>query len=177
MPSTDKPDIRFIIATETQDTYETFKASVVYMEEPEPRPYNENDAGVRNPLADRWNPLAHLADLAITAQRSLNPTDATENWYAWRLCYDRPYQVELDDAERMVKFLRTVTKKLAKLEERYGSPESLAAFCSRVADVLGCRETYMWGEYSRELRPNGTHYHWRDADGLRYHLARRKQDA
>jgi hypothetical protein len=181
MPTpSDKPDIRFTFKSDLRDEYdsqyERFKAHVVYMVEPEPRPYNEHDAGVRNPSAWDRGPLAPLADLVVTAQRDKYSTG--EDWYAWRLCYERPYQVELDDAERMVKFLRSATRKLAKLEERYGRPESLAAFCARVADVLGCKESRCWGiNYYPEVRANGTHYHWTDADGLRDHLARKKQDA
>lgn len=170
-----KPDIRFIVNVETNDTYESFKAHAVYMVDPDPRPYNENDAGVRNPQDTDREPLASLAHFAITAQRSADPTG--DDWYAWRICYERPYCIELGDAERMVKFLRSVTKKLAKLEERYGSPESLAAFCARVADVLDCQQSRVWGTYHRELRADGTHYQFTDVDSLRYRLARVRTDA
>lgn len=167
-----KPDIRFIFDIERDVDYERFKAHIVYMVDPDPQ-RSPNDSGVRNPLDSDAEPLASLADFTITAQRSTDPND---DWYAWRISYKRPYRVELHDAERMVKFLRNVTKKLAKLNERYGRPDTLAAFCGRVADVLGCQQSRVWGTRYPELRATGTHYDFIDVDSLRYRLARDRKN-
>ncbi len=171
-----KYDIRFIVDIEQPrylDSTVSFTARAIYLVDPEPAAHNPNDAGVRNPLSGRWDDLAHLADFVITAQRSTDLSDT--DWYAYQVSYERPYRVELDDAERMVKFLRKVNAKLAKLDDKFGRPDSLAAYCARVADAIGCTSKQPWGFYHKDLLPNGTHYHFTDNDGLRYRLA--KSDA
>jgi hypothetical protein len=162
-----KPDLR--LTWTTKYSYEdimVFKALVGYMVTPD----HPGDTGLRNPRADRWDSegTAQYDNLAITAQIDSGKENPT--WYAARLVYSEPYEVDLIQAERMVKLMRRLTKALDKFDTQFGRPEDLAAFCGRVATALGCSTDRPFGEYSKELTINGTHYRWTDIDGLRSRL-------
>jgi hypothetical protein len=159
-------DLRFTyyIKTNVADST-TFTAHVVYI---------DPGGRVLNPLASDRD-VGDFADLAITAQYT--PGMGAEDWYGFHVAYVQPYQVHLEQAERMVKRLRKTHKALDRLDEKFGRTVDLAGFCGRVADAIGCIETAVFSEYSRELTINGTHYRWTDVDGLRYRLAKIAKEA
>lgn len=166
-------DIRLVVNKKNEydrgEKSETFTAYVVYMVEPDPKPYNEHDAGVRNPSLTAFErELQPLGDLGITAYR--RPTLADNAWYGYELEYHQPYRVNLRQLEFMVKFMRKVNAKLTKLEEQWGRPEDLAAYCARAVQVVGGKQPF--GIYHEKLRMNGTHYEWVDVDGLRSWLSK-----
>ena len=166
-----KHDIRMTVTREFKHDFtgkhETFTAYVVYMVEPDPRPYNEHDAGVRNPdLAGFDQDLRPLGSLGITAYR--RPDDESPTWYGQELEYHSPFRVNARQLEFMVKFMRKVNAKLAKLEATWGQPEDLAAFCARAIVAVG--GTPNFGIYHKDVQMNGTHYRWVDVDGLRWWL-------
>lgn len=146
--------------------YHLFKAHVCYMTT---EPAYEGDVpGLRNPRADWGEPLAHLADLVITAQRDARDEDG--KWYGFAIDYRDVYAVDLRRAEIMVKGLRAINRKMDKLAEQLGHPRDLATYCAHVAVALGAVGPNVFGQYCDEITPNGTHYRWTDANGLRYAL-------
>lgn len=163
-------DLRMIVASERSyagSDCVTFKAHVVYVNQ-------EIDSShpvgaLLNPQRG-WGdaPIAHLADLVVTAQR--NTDDDGHRWYAFTLAYDRPYRVELRELETMIKGLRAITRKMDRLAERFGRPADLHTFLAHAADAIGCTDRQPFGQYRREPWPTGEHYRWGDAETLRYWL-------
>jgi hypothetical protein len=94
------------------------------------------DGRVRNILDSDWD-RARLADLTITSQYERGEEPRS---YGWQVRYSNSYSVDLERAEVMVKQLRSVRRKLAQLEERYGFPSDFAQYLMRVADALGITE-------------------------------------
>jgi hypothetical protein len=86
---------------------------------------------------------AGLASLQVRGQTTLHTSDAGRT-YGWGYAYDQPYQVDLDRARAMVATLGRLERRLAKLNERLGYPESFGAYLLRVAEVLGVRDFVIW---------------------------------
>jgi hypothetical protein len=164
-----KHDIRLIVKL-TKDQYgdstERFDARVVYMVDPDPN--RPEDSGMRNPCTWDSEELASLSEFTITAIRNNDDTDNV--WFGYDFGYSSPYRVDLRHAERMVKQLRKVTKRLAKYEEQFGSVTDLAGFCGRVATALDVTDQRPFGIYEEDLTMNGTHYRWHGVDYLRTRL-------
>lgn len=166
MSANHKPDIRLTV-TATRDK---FIATAVYLVEPSPNAISPNDAGIRNPSDHDDEPLASLANFGIGAYRDPDFNDGA--WFGFSAGYMDCFRVDQRQAERMVKLLRRINAKLAKLDEMYGASEDLAAYCGRVAQAIGVRSSQPFAIRHRELRANGTHYQFTSVDGLRNHLAR-----
>lgn len=67
------------------------------------------------------------------------PNDAL---YAWQLHY-KPYSVELDDARHMVKTLETIGKRMRKLDETVGRPETFGHYLGRLAAAIKA-DSFVW---------------------------------
>lgn len=113
-------------------------------------------------------PDAHtwLADLRITAQQTAG---LAEQPYAWRVQYMKPYSVDLERAEIMVKTLRKIARGLERLEAEFGYPESFAAYVTRVGSLLKVKQ-YGWRAERGETFADGTGYRWTDAAGIVSHV-------
>lgn len=114
------------------------------------------------------DPNAKWADFVVSAQLDPSSTD----WYGRRMQYTSVYSVGLPDAEVMVRHLRDMTRRVEKLEARFGTATDFAGFMARVADAAGCgdhpfirlhRSGPGFGYDSNE-------YRFMNADALRYHL-------
>lgn len=109
------------------------------------------------------------ADLIVSAQCDTEREPV--RWYDWRLEFSRPYSVDIRRAESMATVLRLLTRKLAKLTERFGEPDSFEAYAARVADILGGYPRVQFGRRVDASRDhNGTGYQWGNALSLRYWL-------
>jgi hypothetical protein len=159
-----KPDIRFIIRLEEDNTYgdRLLKAnvSVVVM----------TDEGLRNPSFG-WSDdtgAGQYADLEIRALFSKGSND-----FYGRDPEFHPYSVDVRRAESMAKTLKRVYASLKRQDERLGTPTDFAAFLARLAIALGCREKSCFGRRA-SARQGFTYadndYRWMDADALRIHL-------
>lgn len=170
MAAKKKHDFRITWSTDrssfTSDI-ERFTARITYMET-EPK-YEGDTPGLRNPLAWDSYELAHLANLCIKAQRNIGP-DRDHDWYGFALEYREVFSAGLAELEMMTKGLRSIRRKLDKLDEQFGRPQDLVTFCARVAVAIGCTDRSPFGQWCDEITFDGTHYKWTDADGLRYAL-------
>src|SRR5262245_33290778 len=59
------------------------------------------------------------------------------------LPYHDQYRVNCQDAEKMWRTLSTILRRLDKLREKYGYPETFGAYVARLADVLGCDQVVL----------------------------------
>jgi hypothetical protein len=55
-------------------------------------------------------------------------------------CYEHSYYIRIDDAEAMLKGLRTVEKRMAALREKFGATEDFAETVVRIAAVFGAKD-------------------------------------
>jgi hypothetical protein len=164
MPTTPKPELRLLWdASHSVDDIMTFKASVVYVIEPN----HPGDTGLRNPQANRYDPdgIAQYDGLCITAQINRRGPDAA--WYAIKLVYSEPYEVDLVQAERMVKLLRKLQRTLDKYDQQFGRTDDLVMFCARVASALGCSAPEPFARHPKGLSEYKSDYRWTDVENLR----------
>lgn len=137
--------------------------------------YLDAEGNLRNPT---WTGYGSAAELAIDAFDSLviraqcePAADDDLGWYGWRMEFHKPYSVDLKRAESMCNVLRSLTRKLAKLEPGRGSATSFAEYAARVAEVLG---GYPHVQFARRVDPardlNGTGYQFGNVESLRYWL-------
>jgi len=96
---------------------------------------------VRNPDADRPMNGFLLGHLQIRSQADCGPDRiiAGRNLYAIDLTYREPYSVDRRKAELMARTLRTIGRRLERLDDRFGRLDSsdLAGYVGRVAAVTG----------------------------------------
>jgi len=171
MPAKPKRDLRIIVNAETRSydsDYVSFTGRICYIQQEQEYASSHAVGSVLNPQR-AWGDydIAHLADLAITAQRDARDEDS--KWYGFELSYREPHRVTLRDMETMVKGLRVIDRRMQKLAQQYGSPADLATFCVHVASAIGCTDSRPFGQYHREMQCNGTNYRWADADTLRHY--------
>jgi hypothetical protein len=164
MTKNPKLDLRIVVNAKRSDADSIrFVGRVTYMADRD----ENRDGGLRNPLGfDSDDTLVALADLAITAYHN----EDFGGWYGWAVEYHDAHSIDLRRAELMTKQLRKLNKAMAKLDEQFGTASDFPTYCGRVAHALGCTNPNPFGRYSKEMRANGTHYHWMNVDYLRYHL-------
>ena len=95
-----------------------------------------DDGKVRNYRAD-WDekPYRYYDDLSITCQISQN-TQMKDQSYAWCIEYRDKYSVTISKAEKMLKTLKSITKKLNNISNKYGFPESFGQYVANVANAI-----------------------------------------
>lgn len=147
----EKRDVRILLDTDAKDYGDSrrtlhFRAYPVYV---------LADGSVRN-FAGSLD-KDPLADLQITAQHDR----VAANPYGWRVEYRDVFSVDLNRAETMVKTLRRIERRMDAMRDELGYPESFAAYVTRVGKILGVKS---YGQYRREIFPNGSHYRWNGAD-------------
>jgi hypothetical protein len=81
-----------------------------------------------------WHDEAAYDRLQIDSQAN---SDNRENLYGWDVRYRETGSLELHDLERMVKTLRTITRKMEQLSAKYGRPDTFPAYVARVAAAVG----------------------------------------
>lgn len=99
-----------------------------------------------------------------------------DKFNCWRPEFRDIHSVDLARAETMVKVLRRVNKQLNALVERFGFPSGPAQWTAYAAEALGIRGERPFVRYSKEMRPDGTHFHHMSADWLAGWLAREERD-
>lgn len=157
MPAKPKSDVRFSITFEESHEYLHCHVEAWVM----------TDDGLRRALYrfdEGWN----IADLVVRGQVDRLST----HLYGYRASF-RPYDVDLDRAEMMVKTLRLIERNMAKLQERLGYPTDMAGFLSHLALALDTTETRCFGRRvpkGSAQDMNGTGYRWMDTDDLRRHI-------
>jgi hypothetical protein len=71
--------------------------------------------------------------------------------------------LEFAQARAIVKTLRKIQRGLDGLAAERGHPRDFATFIINVASLFGVRS---YAEYSRQQRPDGSHWRWMNADQL-----------
>jgi hypothetical protein len=128
---TTKPELAILISTKEDngvmnDPYLHIQAAVVHLEE----------GKIRNLSTSSWD--RHPAAQLQTSTYVYRTTGMH-----WDVEYRDLYSVELGDLERMVKYLRTVTKKLDRMKDERGYAESFAEHVTRLAEAVGAK-TFVW---------------------------------
>jgi hypothetical protein len=77
-----------------------------------------------------------LRDLRISCSLA---TDLDSKSYGWDVAYHQPYSVDLRAAERILKTLKLIEQRLARLEKLFGRPSDFGQYVARVAQALDCR--------------------------------------
>ncbi|WP_432983181.1 hypothetical protein [Dactylosporangium sp. CA-233914] len=120
-------------------------------------PHFENADGVY----DRY------ADLCVRASIDTGGITDDRRCWGWRYEY-RPLAVDLPRAESMTTMLRRIGRQLDSLDAQFGRPATFADYLTRFATALGITS---YAVYSQQLRADGTHWIWLDADGMRSWIA------
>jgi hypothetical protein len=89
-----------------------------------------NTRGVVNGL---W-----LKDLVVTSQgeRKGNP----RHLYGWEVRYQNVFSVDAREAQLMAHTLKTIERRMAKLDEKYGRAATFGAYLARVAQAIGAEK-------------------------------------
>lgn len=98
------------------------------------------DSRIRNfssSFYDDNNLPQHLADLNIRCFYNVKGGVISE-LYGWSIEYD-PHTVDLVRAEKMVKTLRKIHKRLEAMAKEWGNPETFGAFALRVLKAIGAK--------------------------------------
>jgi hypothetical protein len=131
MATNTKPELAVLISTKedrgiANDPYLHIQAAVVQIE----------DGNIRNLSTSSWD--RHPAAQLQTSTYVYRTTGMH-----WDVEYRDLYSVELGDLERMVKYLRTVTKKLDRMRDERGYSETFAEHVTRLAEAVGAK-TFVW---------------------------------
>jgi hypothetical protein len=154
-----KPDVRFIVQVDDQNDYliATFHAAV------------KVPSGALEYPQYRDEPGREFVDLVVRSQ--LDRTRTSGEFYGWRPTF-KPWELDLERAESMVKVLRSVDRRLRELSDRFGWPQDLAAFMGHMADAVGATSTRPFARRATgDQDITGTGYRYMDVDDLRRHLA------
>ena len=88
-----------------------------------------------SPLYPEFEPALYLADLQLSCQYHVEDGGVSE-LYGYRLEY-KPYNVELEDAEKMVKTLRKINKKMEGYRQEWGNPQNFGDYAMRFLKAIG----------------------------------------
>ena len=115
---------------------------------------------------------AHLAGLGTTVHIYYRGDDKRAEFIGHEAEYIETYRLTLTDLEAKVKFLRSVTKKLERLQERYGRAQGFAEWLPYFAEAIGCKssEPFVVDGSDTWREQTGQLYRTHDADGVRYYL-------
>lgn len=133
----------FLFTTKRDTDFFTIEGHAVTVG-PQPNDYDYEcrrltSESLRNPSHDRLVNGFDLQDFAITAQanEARRSDEKRSDFYAWQICYVSRYKIDEADCKAMLKVLQTVNRKLQKMEEEYGRPDTFGGYCMRVAKALG----------------------------------------
>lgn len=164
MAQNGKLELRFLVRMDKSHTgeYGKFTARIVFVDE----------GRVRHPDA-HWSGSNETpyADLSVTAQCNRRPRDDESQgvrWYGVEFGYHDVSTVDIRRAEAMAKTLRSVQKKLDKLQDEFGWSEDVRIMLTRVASALGIKLFAMSDSYTGERygQPMVEDYTWLDATGI-----------
>jgi hypothetical protein len=88
----------------------------------------------RYPVFGRDDHPLELADLAARCQ--IDGRMGSES-YGWSVQYRNLYSVDLGSANRILKTLRTIDRRMDKMIEREGQPQSFGQFVNRFMRAIG----------------------------------------
>jgi hypothetical protein len=106
-----------------------------------------------------------LHNFQVTATLYDATSSMPEDWSVWRCEYRDVYSIELADAERHVKTLRNVAKKLDTMAGKLGAPSDLGAYLARVGIAIGVT-TYLVENTERRREMTGDKYRELNARGM-----------
>lgn len=96
------------------------------------------------------------------------------DFYGCELGFADLTRLSLRDAERAVKLLRPIHRRLDALAERFGRPDDSATALAHLADAVGAPAGVAFFTHAEagvwNLDANGRHYRSMDANGLRYRI-------
>ena len=178
-----RPDLRFIFRTEDVTARHTRPLLTVHADiaqwvalnhdgtvrtaYDERRSTQPGGHGLRNCVwTSRWDGLAGEWDsFALSAQ-----AEGHGDWYGWHAEFREPFAVGLERPEAMVKVLRRVDTRLARMAGQYGQPGGFTEWAARVHSAAGTRGTSR--PFGRRVSGaahdiDGSGYQWMDTDALR----------
>jgi hypothetical protein len=85
---------------------------------------------------DTYNGL-YLSGLLVRSQGG--NSDTRRHLYGFEPVFEHTYQVDMRDAQRMLKTLATIDRKMEKLAGKFGRPSSFGTYLSHLAHVLGVK--------------------------------------
>ena len=84
-----------------------------------------------------------LYDFELSCQMSPRPLGSGENTaYAFEAAM-RPWRVTLDKAQKMVETLRKIDRKVEKLNQEWGRPDTYGQFVLRYLKAIGVRKVFL----------------------------------
>lgn len=102
------------------------------------------------------------SDLYISNQMSEGDTDRDETFsYGWSTEYRSIHSIDLKDAERIVKTLRSIEKKLHNLEKQRGRCNSFGEYTGRVCEALNVTEIYFYTHKAQSCKYADSEYRLR----------------
>jgi hypothetical protein len=120
---------------------------------------------ITNPRNSDYNGL-WLQELTIHAYATVKAGE--RSIYGHSIGYERPFRVELREAEKMAATLRKIDKAMERLRERDGYPQDLVAFVRHAAQALKVecivipRTDHGWSyaENDHEIKTLGSGLDW-----------------
>jgi hypothetical protein len=105
--------------------------------------------------ADRLRNLVGVEDLeGLTVSAQGSPADGGST-YGWKVEFQDVAYIDLRHAQAMARTLGRVERRLARMADELGWPESFGAYLLRVAKVLGVKEFAVWRRRPRRLHDDG----------------------
>lgn len=133
----------------------------------------EGEEGIRG-ISDSDYVDTRPLDLASIETRIYGHEDKTGRrvYDFWHMEYRDVYSVDLDRARKMAATLATIERRLERLNNRFGPPESFASYVIRLAQVIGVR-VFACQRDPRHRRADGfEHTITRDAGQAAYAIRR-----
>lgn len=151
-PRASRPDLRFIFQTEDVTVRHTHPLLTVRADIAQWVALN-HDGTVRTPYYERrgTQPGGHGLRNCVWTSRSDSlagkwdsfalsaQAEGRAGWYGWHAEFREPFAVGLERAEAMVKVLRRVDSRLARIASQYGRPGGFAEWAARVHSAAGTR--------------------------------------
>ena len=95
---------------------------------------------------------SEICELRISSQGD----DHSDKLYGWEIGYRAHDAVCLGDAEKVIKLLKPLYRKLGKMNEVEGYPQSFGTWINRVARAIGATKVFTWSEERKQQ----TGYGW-----------------
>jgi len=136
MAKRQKQQLGLLVNEDTKDArFFRLTASVVIL-------HSEGHNSIRNPRGE-YDEVYDFKDLMVTSlgeNTTLNGDPNPEpRLYGWEVRYEDVYSVDHRRAKKMAKTLDMVQRKLDKLKETRGYPQSYAEFLGRVGEAIGAQ--------------------------------------
>ena len=104
--------------------------------------------------------------LLVTCQMDDDHTEP----YAWTLEYFDLYSIKIDQAQRMVKTLQWLNRRLESLRKREGSTDDIGLWYMRIARIIGCEGFVVRVDEGNTSSYREMEFNFRPLEDLPYHV-------